>query len=590
MEEKAKNMPNSQNPATQSVIRSKSNKSKNRMEYYRKKKVKLLFVALGLTLLTIGIFLFVYDVGISSATYETITYDRVKDLGDVFNYFMKRENSIYIYYLMLIVLIGFNYLVFKRIAYLWKCYTERNEIEKVLSLPKQSRIPGFSKLVNESIGQKMTICKHFIIAVCRSFQVEKNKQYFNQFYDLYFNQEEEQIRIFDEGINRCIVWIIRLGIFGTLIGIAVAFYQIYLAMGGLDTSGGLTEVFIEKVRASLLGNTIAVATSIAAHGATLAVEFGISLFLRGENNIQWFNKTYDNLLRFEGFATEPATVKENIGELNVIMSQAAGSFENLAKTMDKINPVAEKLLTIFNGLEDKTQLFNKNMSVSEIILGKTNVQMKDLSDHLSDMSPMTKNAGRQISELSNISGTINKHLKEIYPLLSGSNKEIGEWNNNVHTSISLFNSLNERSADMNKVLKNVNKDLNNTEKELADFNSALNKTNPMAKEISRNFNKISESSKTTGQILEKMNPALSDTGNQFESLALKSECLNQNTENLTSGVGELSRQINILDKQTNMLSQFLNNSMKTVKGSTKLLVGALHDNFTAIANVFKKNK
>ena len=346
--------------------------------FYFKKSIKILFLWFFLLILLVASFLFILNVGIDSTSYNTnnsssISKDSTSNninnfssiskdstaynfgespsinfeddivFGGVLNFFLNRKNSIIIYYLMISFLVIFAILIIYRLVYLWRCYKERYQIEKNIISNNINRISELDALIkNES--EKKYLCKKYVSDLYRSFTIEKSKAYFSEFYKGYLEQEEQINYYFYETANKNIMWIIRIGILGTLLGIAIAFYQVHYAMKGLIPEGLLTDTFLVNVRAAMIGNAFAVVTSIAAHGATLIIEVGIFFSLRKENNIDWLSKTYIAFLNFKELSEEPKALKENITDLNI----------EIVKTKEYLIPFIEAL----DNLNKSSQIFN----------------------------------------------------------------------------------------------------------------------------------------------------------------------------------------------------------------------------------------
>ena len=259
--------------------------------FYGRRFVRLAIVAILLIILSAAVIYFTLDVGISSSEYggESRILDQIEQdpqkgtLGKVLEFFADRSNAVYIYYSMIFLLAVFVLIILKRIFYMWSSFEERYEIESTLASGQDKTISYLQEL---GTHEEKKVCKDFVHTLYTSFEQENSRSYFPDLFTNFMNREERVSDRFNDGTRRIMVWVIRLGILGTLVGMFVAFLELWFAMDGIQIGKDkpLTQMFIDQVKMALMGNSVAVATSLTAHASTLSVEVLISFLLRKEKN------------------------------------------------------------------------------------------------------------------------------------------------------------------------------------------------------------------------------------------------------------------------------------------------------------------
>ncbi|MFQ6610991.1 MAG: hypothetical protein ACE5D7_09375, partial [Fidelibacterota bacterium] len=353
---------------------------------------------------------------------------------------------------MLLLLLVFDYGVFRRIRYLFINYLDQYDINGLILSKirnnEEINISDIDQLKNVKIKRNIVsygmlkayhylrylvasilgddyelddiqlkdtsfkihsvrICTNFISRLIHSWQVEQSKRYFADHFKDFKSLEEDRAFNFEEATNKNAVWIIRLGIFGTLLGITIAFFELYMAMGSLDLAGkgGITETFVTLVQQALLGNGIAIATSLTAHGSTLLLEMGVSFFLRNESNLFWLNNTYDAILNYPRYASSRENpqqitqeIKSSIFDINQGMQtfqvQLGQASPGMQIVNDNMSSLANNLQTInhsFSGITEKMEQFHASA-------GNYQDYFQIIGNNLKDMTGATEGLVKRLDE------------------------------------------------------------------------------------------------------------------------------------------------------------------------------------------------
>ncbi len=443
--------------------------------FYQIKQIKLITITIVMILLTIIMSKATLEIGKTTSQFgatdqnalSSLIEDGEGEFSTTVSKLLDRRNSIYVYYAMIVLLVLFNFVVLKRIWYLWKCYKEQNEIDKSVIQDLNNR---FTNLNLISTQHNQGFPKKFISSLYNSFKIESSKTYFSQFYEDYFNMESDNTYAFTENTNKSMIWIIRLGIFGTLIGLLLAFFEMWIAMHqGINfdaSSVSLNKTFIDQVKQSLLGNSIAVATSITAHGITLIIEFGVTILLRSENNEKWLHETYSEFLKFEGFASNPASVEHSIGKVNLEIATFSENIQTASEKLKQFGVEKSKLISDISQLNDSVREIAGNFKSSNVQITEFNIDIEKLNDKLNPVS--------SVIEL--FSDRIQQSEKEINKI----NKDFISLDNKLNPLDSTLGNVSTKLSDSEQNLTEVNQDMKSLKEEL---NGLVNSFRELSDEI-----------------------------------------------------------------------------------------------------------
>ena len=347
---------------------------------------------------------------------------------------MNRSYTFVVYMLMIAMLIYFFYITFRRYLLLNKSFSDSIFIEKEV----------FDDGVNvkniESIDPQKSNAKKYLLSLYQSFKSKGNTESFSSLFSLYKSKELDSADMYQEKAHKSMVWVIRLGIFGTLWGLLIAFFEMYSGISVIDTKidNPLTNEFFTKINTALMGNAIAVATSVGAHFVTLVIEFFISRSMNSLNNLSWIDSIYERMLVAPNFnknknLDEASSVIDN--ELNIFKKSIQGSLEpldNFGKEIGKMSKRFEKSFSNFDNMsEDLTQLkdafkelredmqgFNKQIGPSQKQIVKSFNELKTNTEKLSldldKLSKVASSAGNVMSEsLTQTVGSVRESLATI---------------------------------------------------------------------------------------------------------------------------------------------------------------------------------
>ncbi len=429
--------------------------------FYRIKKIKLVAITFVMILLTIVVSKATLEIGYTTSQFgATEHYTLSKLVEDVDSEFsttvsklLDRRNSIYIYYAMIVLLVLFNFVVLKRVWYIWVCYKEQNEIDKSIIQDSDNR---YNNLRLISTQNYIGFPKRFISSLYNSFKIENSKTYFSQFYEDFLNRESDRTVSFIENTNKSMIWIIRLGIFGTLLGLLLAFFEMWVAMHqGINfdaSSVSLNKTFIDQVKQSLLGNSIAVATSITAHGITLIIEFGVTILLRDETNETWLHETYSEFLKFEGFSSNPESVTNSIGKVNIVVATFSERIQSATEKIEQFSNENNKLISDITQLNNSVNEISDNFKLSNKEVSEFNKDIEKLNDKLEPLNSVIELFSDRIKQSEKELNNINKDFTSLNKKLNPLDSTLGNVSDKLHNS---ENGLTE-----------VNRDLKLLEKEL----------------------------------------------------------------------------------------------------------------------------
>mgnify|MGYP001245270524 FL=1 len=393
--------------------------------FYGRRFVRLAIVAILLIILSAAVIYFTLDVGISSSEYggESRILDQIEQdpqkgtLGKVLEFFADRSNAVYIYYSMIFLLAVFVLIVLKRIFYMWSSFEERYEIESTLASGQDKTISYLQEL---GTHEEKKVCKDFVHTLYTSFEQENSRSYFPDLFTNFMNREERVSDRFNDGTRRIMVWVIRLGILGTLVGMFVAFLELWFAMDGIQIGKDkpLTQMFIDQVKMALMGNSVAVATSLTAHASTLSVEVLISFLLRKESNETWLHRTYEAFMKSEMFSSTPKEVSENLVQANQGVLQLTSSVRNLSKSVgqlenktSKTSDSLEQFNESVNQLQEKLEETHQSVAAIGNAVGGFESQVSSVHDATRQLSDNVTGLAEEVRTLNEESGKLTKLLR-----------------------------------------------------------------------------------------------------------------------------------------------------------------------------------
>jgi len=425
---------------------------------YGRKMFKLFTLSIAVLIFTMGIVAFVYDVGYNTSVYprelETASTDQATGnnqlseatantqsgflkylkeneerdgtIGWVLTFFLERKHSFFIYIGMIVLLISFNFTVFKRIRYLWTSYYYQYMIQMDVVNNKETKLLELEKISEQ---KSVSICTRFVTTLFNSFKIEKSKSLFPQFFKDFYTIEEEKLDAFNDNVNRSAVWIVRLGIFGTLLGVAVAFFELFIAIKSVTFVNGkpvLTQEFLTQLNLALLGNALAVATSLVAHASTLVIEIGIAFFLKDEHNLDWLNRTYGHLLQFKGFTSAPETVESHLASVNLHVEKLSEVVQVVTKRLTKLSQSSNSANSKIMEIDSSIKNFNTDIGESSQLITTFTDSLKNTHSNIEQFTDSSKKAveasghfANMYQNLSEKTNSLSTQIKSMSDLLKG---------------------------------------------------------------------------------------------------------------------------------------------------------------------------
>ena len=372
--------------------------------------------------------------------------EKYYDLGSFITFFTTRKNVIFIYWIMAFLLIVFNWHALRRIYFLWQNYNSQAEIEKNVF---NNRDGWFGKIREFSQKDKLSMSENFLVESHHSFMKEGSNKSFEKIYNRYSEKDNESLYEYMEVSRNSNVWIIRAGIFGTLIGLVIAFFELYIAMATMENDVKLTTDFMVQIRQALLGNSLAVATSITAHGIALILEVVISSFMRKESNSKWLDHAFAQLTTFEKYTPEISSSTEVFGPLSISASQMVKELDEATSELSGLTPLTEKTSKLLDKLHDNIYDLNRSL--------------QSFGDKLGNASEITSSIGDNYKELTNSTGTLTNKIDEATNTISKLNKHYGNYVNSMEKSVEsfkdsssqLFSGLRSGLTDLGEKLTNL---------------------------------------------------------------------------------------------------------------------------------------
>ena len=376
-----------------------------------------------------------------------ISDDSNYKLGPVLQFFTVRSQVKYIYGFMVFLLFVFLGFFIYRVWFLLYSYINQDEVNKNVLFNDNLNARTLNAIAEKN---HYDVPHNFIKTLHNSFKIEGSKAQFNNIYNDFISDAEQRDENSGSNLRKCNVWIIRAGIFGTLVGLIVAFLELYVGMGFLDSENfTISQEFIEQLQAALLGNSMAIATSITAHGVSLLMEVFLSSFLSGRSNKQWIEKAYLHMITLKYYKPKIKNVNEGINIVNTMVDDISSDFEKISFSLkdfsssakssnDLINTMNASLVKINEGLisinkdlaqtqhfangfkETSAQIYNKTDETKNLIneasssIERVRKQSIELTKYLEQkMNQIKSSASDTIDRSHNFIKMISKKLEAL---------------------------------------------------------------------------------------------------------------------------------------------------------------------------------
>ena len=211
--------------------------------------------------------------------------------------FLVMNVSVYVVLLGLIIWFQFAFMKKEiwRMRDLNKNLKQANELLEENSDDPREFLSGMQEFIKEEKRQE-TIRPFVFIASLFSEWGNPGIERSNVIYGLFKNEEEERVSLFIDGSRRFLLWIVRIGIIGTFLGLMTAF--VFMGNGlpsifaNVDESVKFKEAISLLMRDSLFGYAAAVLSSLGANIASLLYEFLKLRKLQRYNMSYWMDAVY----------------------------------------------------------------------------------------------------------------------------------------------------------------------------------------------------------------------------------------------------------------------------------------------------------
>jgi len=376
------------------------------------------------------------------------------DLGMVLNIFTRRENAFLIYVGMIILIAYFGVIYDNRIRALISGERQKNKIDKYVFSEESNPTQNIEEMIKA--GKVTGRYEQLIVDLYHSFQKEGNKTFFDYHFHKHLYAEEEEAGQFRVRMQRTNVWIIRMGILGTLIGLAVAFFELYTAVGSIDASEAslkISDKFVGQVQKALLGNVIAVGTSIAAHMITLMVEVLLASLILRRNNIEWIKRTYDWALAYEGFSSKEEMLSDSVRKMNLKVNGSLGYIDDLNSSIRDLTPSVGKVKTNFDIVGKESDKLAKTMDNSEKIVSDTSKTLNEVDKTSIKLDASIDQFVKTINNSEKVVGRTGKTLNGV----EGSGSKLDKSINNLRDNVEkLSKSAKTNHSSMDQLEKRIN--------------------------------------------------------------------------------------------------------------------------------------
>ena len=372
------------------------------------------------------------------------------DLGPL-AFFTLRSNLNYIYYFMILLVCVFGFIVFNRLYLLWSSYSNQDKIDDSI-INSNARLVALKKISKENTN---LLPQKFISTLHLSFVREGSKLKFNEIYQDFIRQSENRDYDFVEKIRKSNVWIIRSGIFGTLVGLIIALFELYIAMYGVNigTDTPLSSEFITQIQQALLGNALAIGTSITAHGAGLLMELFIGSLVQNESQSPWITESYNKIINFKEYSDDPSGPIEIANQFKIVLGE-------MNEVLESVN---QEIQTLPENMKLTNQLFsgmNQNLQIATLTLETLKGSIDQANQHTNMFSESFVLINKSTNQLSTTIVTADAEIKKIqensHQLLDKINQSSSLISNKTKA---IFDSFNIMVSGLSKSLVSLKKSM-----------------------------------------------------------------------------------------------------------------------------------
>ena len=350
---------------------------------------------------------------LSPFQYNVQKFIELKDIKDsesyvfksILKFFTVRKHVTVIYYFMALLLSIFLLQFLFRLYFLWYSYNKQEIVNASILENSSVTKRQLNQLASEI---HLDIPHNFVARIHNSFRLNGDRSNFNTIYKEFIEEDDDKTYKASVSLKNSNIWIIRAGIFGTLVGLVVAFFELYIGMGLVTPDDVISENFINQIQAALLGNALAIATSITAHGATLLVEVFLISLISGESNKQWIESAYQSVCSLKFYRNPVKSESEALVLINDFSDRIASDFEQLSASLKG---------------------FSKAAIDSQSLINSMNSSMINVSQELEDISKNLKEANMLTNSFKETSGQIFETTKNTKLLVDEANDSMKDVRN-----------------------------------------------------------------------------------------------------------------------------------------------------------------
>ena len=246
--------------------------------------------------------------------------------------FLIANISIYFFLLMLTIWFQFSFMK-KNVSTMKMRFSQFKAANEKL---KKLSIPDFLRSADEKVvnyKQEDAVFPFVFLVSLFSYNGPAGMAQTKLIYELFRDEEEERVSVFIDGSRRFLLWIIRLGIIGTFLGLMTAFVFLGNGLGGIfaEESINFKKAVSIIMEQSLFGYAAAVLSSLGANVASIIYEFFTIRKLQRFNLTDWMSAV------FQWYVLSNESQGDLAEEINAMLKsiqRVSGSFQQKVEDLN----------------------------------------------------------------------------------------------------------------------------------------------------------------------------------------------------------------------------------------------------------------
>lgn len=205
--------------------------------------------------------------------------------------------NVAIYFILLFLTLWFQFKFVK--PGIWTMKDRFSKFKEANTLLEENDVKSFMKKIPPDIAETKredTILPFVFLISLFSEWGSPDLNRTKMIYELFKSEEEERVSLFIDGSRRFLLWIVRIGIIGTFLGLMTAFVFMGRGLPEIFAEGGGGEDFRRSIsllmNESLFGYAAAVLSSLAANVASILIEFFALRKLQRFNLAYWMDAVF----------------------------------------------------------------------------------------------------------------------------------------------------------------------------------------------------------------------------------------------------------------------------------------------------------